>query len=136
LTSPKTVVEQFLDAARRHDLDGMLSVLADDAYFVPSGQRFGPSYGDFSGHEGWRKWWAVSRGEELSLDVLAVEQLHSDRVLAELLVGETTRDGYESVVRVGVYTVRDGKVAAIEIFTNRDLAYERVRSRSPGGADY
>jgi ketosteroid isomerase-like protein len=132
--SAKAVVEQFLDAVRRHDLEGMLAVLADDAYFVPSGREFDPTYGDFSGHDGWRRWWAATEADKLSVDVLAIEELNEHRVVAELLIGTPTRDGFESAVRVGVYTVRDDFIAAVEIFTNRDLAYERLRSRSPNEA--
>ena len=106
----------------------MLAVLAEDAYFVPSGEQFAPAYGDFSGHDGWRNWWATTHADELSLDSLELEQLGPDRVLAELLIGARADQGWQSVVRVGVYTVRDGKVAAIEIFTDRDLAYERARA--------
>jgi hypothetical protein len=109
----------------------MLAVLAEDAYFVPSGREFEPSYGDFSGHEGWRRWWAATEGAKLSLSTLAVEQLDDHRVIAELLVGETIGDAFEGIVRVGVYTVRDDRIAAVEIFTDLDLAYERVRWPSP-----
>jgi ketosteroid isomerase-like protein len=131
LISAEAVVQQFLDAARRHDLDGMLAVLAEDAYFVPSGQGLHSAYGDFSGHEGWREWWAVTNGDRISVDTLALEQLNDHRVVAELLIGRSTGDGFESVVRVGVYTVSDAKIAAVEIFTNRDVAYERLWTRSP-----
>lgn len=110
----------------------MLAVLAEDAYFVPTGHEFAPAYGDFSGHDGWRDWWATTGGDELTLDSLELEQLDTHRVVAELLIGAPTDNGWQSVVRVGVYTVRDGKVAAIEIFTNRDLAYERVRAALGG----
>ena len=123
------IVEQFLDAFARHDLEGMLAVLAADAYFVPTGNRFAPAYGDFSGHDGWRNWWETTHGDKLSLDSLEIEQLDANRVIAELMIGAPSGDdGWQSIVRVGVYTVRDGEIAAIEIFTNRDLAYERVRA--------
>ncbi len=134
LISAKAVVQQFLDAARRHDLDGMLAVLAEDAYFVPSGHGSRSAYGDFSGHEGWREWWAFTNGHRISVDTLALEPLNDNRVVAELLIGESTRDGFESTVRVGVYTVSDDRIAAVEIFTNRDVAYERLWARSPEGA--
>jgi len=122
------VVEQFLDAFARHDLEEMLAVLSEDAYFVPTGHEFAPAYGDFSGHDGWRDWWATTQADKLSLDFLELEELGPDRVLAELLIGARADHGWHSVVRVGVYTVRDGKVAAIEVFTNRDVAHERVRA--------
>ena len=129
---PVAVVELFLNAFACHDLEGMLAVLAADAYFVPTGNEFAPAYGDFSGHDGWRSWWATTRGDQLSLHSLEVEQLDADRVVAELLIGAPAHRGWQSVVRVGVYTVRDGKIAAIEVFTNRDLAYERVRAGLSG----
>jgi ketosteroid isomerase-like protein len=129
---PVALVEQFLDAFARHDLDGMLALLAVDAYFVPTGQDFAPGYGDFSGHEGWRDWWTASHGDELSLDRLEIERLDTDRVLAELLIGAPTKAGWLSVVRVGVYTIRDGTIAAVEVFNNRDVAYERVRAARGG----
>ena len=129
---PVAVIEQFLGAFARHDLEGMLAVLAVDAYFVPTGNEFAPAYGDFSGHDGWRSWWATTQGDKLSLDALKVEQVDAEHVLAELLIGAPIEDGWHSVVRVAVYTVRDGKVAAIEVFTDPDRAYERVRAGLSG----
>jgi limonene-1,2-epoxide hydrolase len=124
MSSPIALVEGFLDAFNRHDLDAVLDALAVDVYFVPVGDELTPMSGDFSRHSGFSRWWE-SEADHLHLLSVTTEQLDENHVFTELQAG-TAGDGcWSSVARACICTISDEHIQAIELFTDVDLTYER-----------
>src|SRR6476660_350276 len=124
MASQVKVVQAFLSAFGRCDLDGVLAQLDPDVYFVPSGNDLAPSHGDFSGHAGFSRWWKRETSRGFNVRPVAFVELDDERVLAEVESG--LPDGGGTLVsrpRAVVFTVSDGLITAIEVFANPDDGY-------------
>lgn len=124
MSSPIALVEGFLDAFNRHDVNAVLDSLAGDVYFVPGGNELTPVSGDFSRHEGFTDWWQ-SEADHLLLFAVTTEQLDETHVFAELQAGVASDGCWSSVARACICTISDEHIQAIELFRDVDLAYER-----------
>lgn len=113
------VVERFVNALVDRNLDAMLACLTEDVYFV-SGE-------DFGGHAGVREWFRLDSTDQPARELVDMVELDDSHVFVEVC---TWRAG-GSDTRGCVYTVHDGKIAAIELFANPEHAY-RARDVVPG----
>jgi len=117
------VVRRLLDAFERGDLDSQLTLLAPDVEIVewpdaPDSRTFRGHDGARQASEAWGEVW-----EWLRSDVEEVAEVR-DRVVVS---GRTHAKGKGSAVEVdvetfNVYTLREGKVTRVELFTSRGPA--------------
>jgi ketosteroid isomerase-like protein len=128
--SPIPVVRSFFERANMGGIDGVLELLAPDAVLVvpPEGSAEPDTY---RGHDGARRYFGGFEGalEELRFEVLEVEQMSDDTVLAETRFrGRGTTTGIEvEQVTFAAITVRDGLVASIMPFSERESALAAAR---------
>ena len=128
--SPIPVVRSFFERANMGGIDGVLELLAPDAVLVvpPEGSAEPDTY---RGHEGARRYFGGFEGalEELRFEVLEVEQMSDDTVVAETRFrGRGTTTGIEvEQVTFAAITVRDGLVALIMPFSERESALVAAR---------
>lgn len=132
MPTPVGVVTDFLDAFAEHDLDAAIGCLAEDFYFVPSGHELAPARGDFSGHDGYREWWALVGAAQLNIHPIRVEEITAGKVFAEFASGREDSDAYVGTMLACVYLVRAGQIAAIEVFEDPERAYDRASRGSIG----
>jgi ketosteroid isomerase-like protein len=123
MTASLHVVETFLAAFARHDLDDAVAWLDPDVYFVPSGHELAPSRGDYSGRDGFRRWWGEEIPRGFATTPIGIVELDDARVLAEV-ESSTSRSGQlVRAERAVVFTITGGLISAIEVFANPDDAY-------------
>ena len=118
-----SVVDQFLDAFSRGDVEAAVRTLHPDVYFVPSGDALAPSHGDFSGHRGFRAWWQESMHPSFYVGMTALVEFDNTHVVAEVVMGADVEHGWAGEARACVYTVVDHEICAIEVFARPDDAY-------------
>jgi ketosteroid isomerase-like protein len=123
-----SVVLRGYEAFNRDDVDGALDQLHAEitwhTYLVP-----GPGGGTYHGHDGVRELWRDARnvfGEFRNEPERVIAA--GDRVLAFVRVcGRGKGSGVEVEAKiVHVYTFRDGKVASVESYEDRDEAMRTV----------
>ena len=128
--SPIPVVRSFFERANMSGIDGVLALLAPDAVLVvpPEGSAEPDTY---RWHEGARRYFGGFEGalEELRFEVLGVEPMSDDTVVAETRFrGRGTTTGIEvEQVTFAAITVRDGLVALIMPFSERESALVAAR---------
>lgn len=106
-TSPSTVVQRFVDAANRRDLDGMMATVAPDAVFsvLPSGEILG------SGREAIREYYGrLIASVKPGLVVRIASRIEDTSFVVDH--EEFYEDGTRSSVGpiIWVYWVRDGLI--------------------------
>ena len=132
MSTPVGVVTHYLDAFAEHDLEAAVGCLDEDFYFVPSGHELAPARGDFSGHDGYREWWALVGAAQLHIHPIMVEELDAGKVFAEFVSGREERGAFVGTMLACVYLVRAGKIEAIEVFEDPARAYDRASRNSIG----
>ena len=120
------LVRRCVDAFNKRDLDGYMATLADD--LVIHSQFAGVEARTYHGHEDVPRYfqdladaWHRYRAEPVDL----VEG-KDGRVACELVTrAEAERSGIEVTKRIGaVFSVRAGKIVAIDVYPNRADALE------------
>src|SRR6476646_7229639 len=112
------LVERFLDAFGRRDLDAALACLHDEVYFVPSGHELAPSRGNFSGRKGFQRWWEAEILRGVDIQTVAIVELDDQRVLAETQTSGELEGNWRSSPRAAVFTITENLIEAIEVFVN------------------
>jgi ketosteroid isomerase-like protein len=123
----QTIAQTAIAALNGDDLDGYLSVIAEDAEFTSMiAEMEGATY---RGHEGVREWWETVRGSfhELRWELLelrefapgAVAQLRATGALGGAEVDQTVWQAA---------TFRDGKLTWWQFFRTEEEAREALRA--------
>lgn len=127
------LVRRGYDAFNRGDIEGALEILHPDVewstYLVP-----GPGGGTYRGHEGVRELWDDARnifGDFRNDPERLMEA--GDKVVAFITVrGRGKASGIDVKARIAhVMTLRDGKVASVQSFEDRDEAL-KAAGLAPG----
>ena len=122
MTDPKTVVIRYVEAVRDGDLDTVRASFADDATWeYPGDLPISRTWRgrdaiveDFLGRVGTR--FDATRPVVIELTSVVAE---GDRVVAEWTSAATTTTGARYANRnAGVFTVRDGRIAAVREYTD------------------
>ena len=130
--SPAKVVRHFLAALDGEDVEAALTWLDEDVYFVTSGNEACRSSGDFSGHEGFRRWWELEKERRKYVLPLRLEPLDATHVFAEVHIGTACGPATWLSVGIGlVTTIHDGRIQALETFTDPEQALARLRMAAP-----
>jgi hypothetical protein len=112
------IAESFLDALVNRDLEAMLSCVSEDVYFVAGG--------DFGGHSGVRRWWAIDSLDDPQRHLLEMVELDDTHVFAEICTSRASGTRTQG----SVYTVGADGIEAIELFADAEHAY-RARDVLP-----
>ncbi|MEA2482859.1 MAG: hypothetical protein QOC55_806 [Thermoleophilaceae bacterium] len=113
------IAETFIDALVNRDLEAMLSCVSEDVYFVAGG--------DYGGHSGVRRWWAIDSLDRPQRHLLELVELDDTHVFAEICTSRANGTRTQG----SVYTVGADGIEAIELFADADHAY-RARDVVPG----
>jgi ketosteroid isomerase-like protein len=125
------VLKQYRDTNAR-DFAAVMDAYADDVALAAHGERLGVLEAEVSGKEAVGEWfgdWFRQFDRDYRFDVEEAREV-GGRVL---LVASHHGHGRDSGVPVGerwayTYTVRDGKIVAVEIWTDRDARAAALRA--------
>lgn len=117
------IYREAIEAVNRGDIDAGLRFIDPDVTFEPLRS---PVQGAYSGHGGFRKWWAdtVEAFESFRIDHTDIRDLGDDRVLA---IGTLHVRGRGSGIETDVPTAaiasfRRGRLVAFKDYADRDAA--------------
>jgi ketosteroid isomerase-like protein len=122
------VIRQMAERLNSGDVEGMLDLYHDDIFHQPSPDwpDTEPSQGKAAFREITEDWLNVWQSIEIETDKM---EAYGDRVLAVGSWRTTGRvSGLEGTMPIHiVYTVRDGKIARLEWFSDHDAAVAAAR---------
>jgi ketosteroid isomerase-like protein len=112
------VVSGMLEDYLHGDYEAALPAFADDVEVVTSLERFHGRAGVVEEAKRWEEMWTDYR-----FDVQELIGSGDNVVLLYHQVGKSKESGFELEERAGwVYTLRDGKIARVEMFQDRETA--------------
>jgi len=125
-------VQQVVDAINRVDIDAVAGHVTDDFELDFSNSR-GPMNGTYRGPEGIHEFWDAFLEPWAALEFAPEEivELEDGRILS---VAEIRTKGHGSGIAVSakganVWTLRDGKVAAVKLYQSKEEALEAASAQ-------
>jgi limonene-1,2-epoxide hydrolase len=121
---PTRIVGEFVEALEQQDLDAAIDCVDQGVYFVSAAEG-----ADFSGREGFRRWWEQQISNGSDFHPLHIDCLDDHHVFVEMISGHPENGGHTWVAETlgVVYTVDDGRIEAIETFRNAERTLLRAR---------
>jgi ketosteroid isomerase-like protein len=119
------VVREMLDDYLRGDYEAALPAFAHDVEVITSLERFHGPAGVVREAKRWEEMWSYLRFE-----IEALIEAGDRVVLLYHQVGKARESGIEVAEHAGwVYTLRDGKIARVEMFQDCETALRAVGAR-------
>jgi ketosteroid isomerase-like protein len=123
------IVRAGFDAYNRRDIEGTLETWAPDAVLDWSNSR-GPERGVYRGHDEIRAFWQefFAAFEEIAIELLDLQEVEGDQVIADNVAHMRGRDGIEVHARsVFLIQIRDGATSSFALHQTKEEALEAAR---------
>jgi len=128
------ILRASFDAFNRGDYDAALSGVSADVEFEPPGDAPLPTA--YQGHEGAKRFWGSMRDvfDEFRSEPEEIVDAGRGRYVVPVTERFRTKGSQPEIVESNaiVFTMTDGKVVRVQIFTDRAKAFEAVGLSAPG----